>query len=65
MFHPIKSIKIEGALICMDVQTGFILAMVGGRDFEQSPYNREVTAKVQSGSAFKPFIYCAALKKGI
>jgi len=64
MFHPIKSIKIEGALICMDVQTGYILAMVGGRDFEQSPYNRAVTAKVQSGSAFKPFIYCAALKKG-
>jgi len=64
MFHPIKTVKIEGALICMDVQTGHILAMVGGRDFEQSPYNRAVTAKVQSGSAFKPFIYCAALKKG-
>jgi len=63
-FHPIKTIKVEGALICMDVQTGHILAMVGGRDFEQSPYNRAVSAKIQSGSAFKPFIYCAALRKG-
>jgi len=64
IFHPIKTVKVEGALICMDVQTGYILAMVGGRDFEQSPYNRAVAAKVQSGSAFKPFIYCAALRKG-
>jgi len=38
--------------------------MVGGRDFEQSPYNRAIAAKIQSGSAFKPFIYLAALKKG-
>jgi penicillin-binding protein 1A len=64
MFQPIKTVKVEGALICMDVQTGYVYAMVGGRDFEQSPFNRAVSAKIQSGSAFKPFIYLAALKKG-
>ncbi len=64
MFQPIKTVKVEGALLCMDVQNGYIHAMVGGRDFEQSPFNRAVSAKIQSGSAFKPFIYLAALKKG-
>jgi len=56
--------KVEGALLAMDVNTGYVLAMVGGRDFEKSPYNRAVAAKIQSGSAFKPFIYLTALKKG-
>lgn len=64
LFQPIKTVKVEGALLCMDVQNGYIQAMVGGRDFDQSPFNRAVAAKVQSGSAFKPFIYLAALKKG-
>lgn len=63
-FQPVRSMKVEGALLCMNVNTGHVLAMVGGRDFEKSPYNRAVSAKVQSGSAFKPFIYLAALKKG-
>ncbi|HEX2966057.1 MAG TPA: penicillin-binding transpeptidase domain-containing protein, partial [Syntrophorhabdaceae bacterium] len=63
-FQPVRSLKVEGALLCMDVQTGYVYAMVGGRDFESSPYNRAVSAKVQSGSAFKPFIYVTALKKG-
>ncbi len=64
LFQPVRSLKVEGALLCMDVQTGYVYAMVGGRDFERSPYNRAVSAKLQSGSAFKPFIYAAALKKG-
>jgi len=64
LFQPVRSLKVEGALLCMNVNTGYVLAMVGGRDFEKSPYNRAVSAKVQSGSAFKPFIYLAALKKG-
>ncbi len=64
LFQPVRSLKVEGALLCMDVQTGYVHAMVGGRDFERSPYNRAVSAKVQSGSAFKPFIYVTALKKG-
>ncbi|HOE17648.1 MAG TPA: PBP1A family penicillin-binding protein [Syntrophorhabdaceae bacterium] len=64
LFLPVRSLKVEGALLCMDVRTGYVHAMVGGRDFERSPYNRAVSAKIQSGSAFKPFIYASALKKG-
>jgi penicillin-binding protein 1A len=64
LFQPVRSLKVESALLCMDVQTGYVHAMVGGRDFERSPYNRAVAAKLQSGSAFKPFIYLTALKKG-
>lgn len=64
LFEAVKSSKVEGALICMDANTGYIYAMVGGRDFERSPYNRALYAKIQSGSAFKPFVYLAALKKG-
>lgn len=63
-FQPVRTLKVEGALLCMDVDNGYVLAMVGGRDFEKSPYNRAVFAKLQSGSAFKPFIYATALKKG-
>lgn len=63
-FEPVRSMNVEGALISMDVATGYVLAMVGGRDFDESPYNRAVLSKVQSGSAFKPFIYLTALKKG-
>jgi penicillin-binding protein 1A len=64
LFQPVRSLKVEGALVSMDVDTGFVYAMVGGRGFDRSPYNRAITAKVQSGSAFKPFIYVTALKKG-
>jgi penicillin-binding protein 1A len=64
LFKPIKTVNAEGALLCMDVHSGYIYAMVGGRDFEKSPYNRAIQAKLQSGSAFKPFIYAAALKRG-
>jgi penicillin-binding protein 1A len=64
LFQPVKTLKVEGALLSMDVDTGYVRAMVGGRDFDRSPYNRAVSAMVQSGSAFKPFIYLAALKKG-
>lgn len=64
LFQPVRSLKVEGALLCMDVETGYVYAMVGGKDFDTSPYNRAVSAKIQSGSAFKPFIYATALKKG-
>jgi len=63
-FQPVKSLNVEAALVCMDVETGYVRAMVGGRDFEKSPYNRAISAKVQSGSAFKPFVYLTALRKG-
>ena len=56
--------RVQGALICMDPYTGHIKAMVGGRDFKKSQFHREVQAKRQAGSAFKPIIYAAALDKG-
>jgi penicillin-binding protein 1A len=48
----------------MDPHTGHVRAMVGGRDFEASHFNRAVQAKRQPGSAFKPFVYAAALEAG-
>lgn len=64
LFEPVRSLKVEGALVSIDVNSGYVYAIVGGRDFEKSPYNRATVAKVQAGSAFKPFIYVTALKKG-
>jgi penicillin-binding protein 1A len=64
LFQPVRTLKVEGALVSMDVNTGFVYTMVGGRSFDRSPYNRAISAKVQAGSAFKPFIYVTALKKG-
>ena len=52
------------ALIALDVRTGGILAMVGGRDFSKSPFNRAVSARRQPGSAFKPVVYAYAIEKG-
>ena len=53
---------IQGALVCIENQTGYIRALVGGLDFKQSSFNRAVQAKRQPGSAFKPFVYSAALE---
>lgn len=55
---------VQGALLCMDPNTGYVKAMVGGRDFSESQFNRAIYSKRQPGSAFKPFIYAAALEKG-
>lgn len=54
----------QGALIALNVQSGSILAMVGGRDFDKSPFNRAVSARRQPGSAFKPVVYAAAIEQG-
>lgn len=54
----------EGALLSIDNETGDVIAMVGGYDFERSEFNRAVQAQRQPGSAFKPFIYGAALTRG-
>ena len=56
---------VQGALLCMDARTGEIKALVGGRDFNQSEFNRATQARRQPGSAFKPIIYTAAFDKGI
>ena len=49
----------------MDVKTGAIRAMVGGRDFSKSEFNRATQSRRQPGSAFKPLIYTAAFDKGL
>lgn len=56
--------QIQGALLSLDPHTGDVLAVVGGTDLNQSPYNRAFFAKRQPGSAIKPLIYAAALDKG-
>src|SRR5215510_12012926 len=55
----------EGALLSLDPQTGHIKAMVGGYDFFKSEFNRAVQARRQPGSAFKPFVYIAAIESGM
>lgn len=56
-------VSVEGALTAVRPQDGAVLAMVGGVDFAKSRFNRAVQAKRQPGSAFKPFIYLAAIQK--
>lgn len=55
---------LQAALVALDPETGHVRAMIGGRDFEQSTFNRAVQARRQPGSAFKPFVYAAALEAG-
>jgi penicillin-binding protein 1B len=58
------SARLQGAIVALDPRTGEIRAMVGGRDYGQSQFNRIVQARRQPGSAFKPFVYLAALGPG-
>jgi penicillin-binding protein 1A len=53
----------QGALVAMDVD-GTVRALVGGVDYQKSQFNRAVTGRRQPGSAFKPFVYLAAMEKG-
>ena len=55
---------VEGALLAIDPSNGEIKALVGGYDFNRSQFNRAVQARRQAGSAFKPFVYTAALDAG-
>lgn len=57
--------KLQGVLIAVQPQTGQIKAMVGGRDYAVSQYNRAAQARRQPGSLFKPFVYAAALTQGV
>jgi penicillin-binding protein 1A len=63
--HALRQIpEIEGSLVALDPHTGRILAMSGGYDYAKSQFNRVTQAKRQPGSAFKPFVYLAALDSG-
>ena len=55
---------LQAALVALDPATGDILAVVGGRDFRQSQFNRATRSRRQPGSAFKPLLYAAALEHG-
>ncbi|HET7275801.1 MAG TPA: PBP1A family penicillin-binding protein [Longimicrobiaceae bacterium] len=56
---------LQGLFVAIEVQSGDILAMVGGRDFAVSQFNRVTQARRQPGSAFKPIVYASALEAGI
>ena len=55
---------LQGSLVSIDATNGHVVALVGGRDFRESRFNRATQARRQSGSAFKPFVFAAALEAG-
>ncbi|MBY0496108.1 MAG: PBP1A family penicillin-binding protein [Cyanobacteria bacterium] len=55
---------LQAALVAIEPSTGYVRALVGGRNFAESPFNRATDAKRQPGSAFKPFVFAAALEAG-
>ena len=55
--------RAQAALVAVDPRTGEIRAMVGGRSYNQSQFNRAVMARRQPGSEFKPFVYLAAFEQ--
>ena len=56
---------LQGALVAIDPTNGEVRAMVGGRDFDESQFDRATQAERQAGSAFKPFVYAAALESDV
>jgi penicillin-binding protein 1A len=64
-FESSESPYVQGMFIALDPLTGSVRAMIGGRDFRHSKFNRATQAKRQAGSAFKPFVYTSALASGI
>ncbi len=61
---PEKEPDMNGSLVCLEVRTGHIKAMYGGRNFERSQFNRVSQAYRQPGSSFKPFVYGTAIENG-
>ena len=62
---PEPADALQAALVALEPDTGHVRAMVGGRDFEASHFNRAVQAHRQAGSSFKPFVYAVALEAGM
>ena len=56
---------LQGAVVVMNAHTGDVLALVGGRDYQDSRYDRAIQARRQTGSSFKPFVYGRAIQAGI
>lgn len=60
----LRAARQQAALVALDPRTGDVLALAGGKDFKKSQFNRATQAQRQPGSAFKPFVYAAALETG-
>jgi len=56
---------VQGSVVVLDNATGAALAIVGGRNFQESPFNRALMAKRQVGSTFKPFVYASSVQTGL
>jgi len=56
--------RLQGAFMLRDVKTGAVRVLIGGREFDESKFNRATQAKRQPGSSFKPYVWMAALQKG-
>jgi penicillin-binding protein 1A len=61
----IPDVPLQGALLSIDAGTGEMYAIVGGRNYEESKFNRAIDARRQPGSAFKPLVFAAALERGM
>ncbi len=57
--------NVMGALVCIEAETGEVLALVGGKDFKESKFNRATQAIRQPGSSFKPIVYAAAIEEDV
>jgi penicillin-binding protein 1A len=62
--EPPADPPLQAALVALDPKTGAVRALVGGRDFDESRFNRAAQARRQPGSAFKPFVFAAAIEQG-
>jgi penicillin-binding protein 2D len=62
---PAPTVPLQGAVVVLSPQSGEVLAMVGGRDYAASSFNRVIDARRQPGSAFKPFVYATAVLQGV
>ncbi len=59
-----KGLKLQASLVAIDPRNGHVMAMVGGRDYLESQFNRATDAMRQPGSSFKPFVFATALERG-
>ncbi len=63
--QPQATDYVQGAVVVLDNDTGGLVAIVGGRDFNHSKFNRALLSRRQIGSAFKPFVYATAFQRGL
>jgi penicillin-binding protein 1A len=59
-----RTAYLQGAFVALDPRNGHVRALVGGRDFDDSTFDRAIEAKRQAGSAYKPFVFAAAIESG-